>query len=123
MPIRAERMSLYPCGGTHSKEWKAFRASLIDRAGNRCEGTPQYPDCRAENGQPHPVTGSKVVLTIAHMDHDESHADADRCRALCQRCHLSWDAPYHAKNAARTRRAKSPQTDLVDWLESRPSPL
>ena len=123
MPIRAERMKLYPGGGTHSKEWKAFRASLIDRAGNCCEGTPQYPDCRAENGKPHPLTGSKVVLSIAHMDHDESHADPQRCRALCQRCHLSWDAPYHAKNSAKTRRSKSPQIDLVDWLESRPSPL
>jgi hypothetical protein len=65
MPIRAERKSLYLGGGTHSKEWKAFRASLLERAGNRCEGTPMHPDCRAENGKPHPVTGSKVVLTIA----------------------------------------------------------
>jgi hypothetical protein len=116
MPIRSERMALYPGGGTHSKEWKAFRASLLERAGNRCEGTPQFPDCRAENGQPHPETGSKVVLTIAHMDHDESHADPDRCRALGQRCHLTWDAKHHRQNAAKTRRAKSPQMDVEDLL-------
>lgn len=116
MPISPERMKNYVGGGTHSKEWKAFRASLLERAGNRCEGTPQYPDCRAANGLQHPITGSKVVLTIAHMDWDETHADPERCRALCQRCHLTWDAAHHAKNAARTRRKKSPQIDLEDFL-------
>lgn len=116
MPINPERMKLYPGGGTHSKEWKEFRAALIERAGNRCEGTPQRPDCRAANGDPHPETGSKVVLTIAHMDHDETHADPERCRALCQRCHNKWDAPHRRVNAAHTRRAKSPQMDMEDLL-------
>lgn len=116
MPISKERMKHYPGGGTHSKEWKAFRAELIERAGNRCEGTPQFPDCRAENGGAHPVTGSKVVLTIAHMDHDESHSDPDRCRALCQKCHLTWDSKHHAKNAAARRRRNSPQIDMEEIL-------
>lgn len=117
MPISAERMKLYPGGSIRSKEWLGFRGSLINRAGNACEGTPQFPDCRAKNGEPHPQTGGRVVLTIAHMDHDESHSDPERCRALCQRCHLTWDAKHHAKNAARTRRAKSPQIDIEDWLQ------
>jgi hypothetical protein len=118
MPISPDKMKRYPGGGTHSQEWKAFRASILDRAGNHCEGTPQHPDCRAENGQPHPETGSKVVLTIAHMDWDESHADPLRCRALCQRCDLQWDAAHHQKNASRTRRRKQPQIDIEDWLDA-----
>lgn len=117
MPINPEKMKLYPGGSTHSKEWKIFRTSLLVRAGNRCEGTPMYPDCRAENGCAHPVTGSKVVLTIAHMDHDETHADPERCRVLCQKCHLSWDVKHHAKNAAITRRRKSPQIDIEDYMD------
>lgn len=112
MPISAERMKLYPGGSIYSKEWKSFRASLLERAGNACEGTPQHPECRAANGQPHPETGGKVVLTIAHMDHDESHADPERCRALCQRCHNKWDAPHRRVNAAKTRWAKSPQISM-----------
>lgn len=116
MPISPDRMKLYPGGGTHSKEWKDFRASLLERAGNRCEGTPQNPECRAENHQSHPETGSKVVLTIAHMDWDESHADPLRCRALCQRCHNQWDSIHRQKNAAKTRRRKAPQIDLEDWI-------
>ena len=100
MPIRPEKMARYVGGGTHSKEWKAFRASLLERAGHRCEGTPQHPDCRAENYKPHPLTGSRVILTIAHMDWDETHADPARCRALCQRCHNHWDAPMRRKKKA-----------------------
>lgn len=116
MPISAERMARYPGGSIRSKEWLTFRARLLDRAGNRCEGTPQHPECRAANGEPHPETGGRVVLTIAHMDHDETHADPGRCRALCQRCHNKWDAPHRRLNAASTRRRKSPQIDLEELL-------
>lgn len=117
MPIDPEKMKLYVGGSTKSPEWRAFRAEILARAGNRCEGTPQNPDCRAENSKAHPITGSKVVLTIAHMDWDESHADPARCRALCQRCHLQWDAPQHAANARLTRRRKAPQIDIEELLK------
>jgi len=35
----------------------------------------------------------KVVLTIAHLDHDELNHDVDdsRLAALCQYCHLNYD--------------------------------
>lgn len=112
MPISPERMARYPGGSIRSPEWRAFRASIIERAGDACEGTEQNPDCRAANGEPHPVTGSKVVLTIAHLDWDESHADPKRCRALCQRCHLQWDARQHGMNARKTRFRKTGQDDL-----------
>lgn len=37
---------------------------------------------------------TKVVLTIAHLDHDEENWDVqlDRLAALCQLCHLQYDA-------------------------------
>ena len=117
MPIRPEKAKNYLGGSIRSKEWKAFRASILKRAGHCCEGTPQHPDCRARNYEPHPETGSKVVLTIAHMDHDETHADPKRCRALCQRCHNKWDAPYRQANARKTRRKNAPQIDIEDYLE------
>lgn len=36
----------------------------------------------------------RVVLTIAHLDHDETNHDVaiDRLKALCQCCHLRYDA-------------------------------
>lgn len=120
MPIRPERAALYPGGSIRSKEWRAFRASILERAGHACEGTDHFPACRAANGQPHPETGSKVVLTIAHMDHDETHADPARCRALCQRCHNAWDLPYRRENARRKTRERYAQVELEDFIAALP---
>lgn len=100
MPISKERKKLYP------KDWKAIRERILFRASHVCEGSPKYPDCRAHNYRPHPVTGSKVVLTIAHLDHNPRNNHPDNLRAWCQRCHLTYDAKFHAKNASKTRKNK-----------------
>lgn len=80
--------------------WKELRQQVLDRAGNCCEGSPTYPDCRAENYWLHPVTGSDVILTIAHLDHDSDNMDVkiERLRAWCQRCHLKYDHKRHIDN-------------------------
>lgn len=43
----------------------------------------------------------KVVLTIAHLDHDETNHDVpdDRLAALCQYCHLNYDASEKYRRA------------------------
>lgn len=43
----------------------------------------------------------KVVLTIAHLDHDESNHQVDdsRLMALCQLCHLRYDAKEKYRRA------------------------
>jgi len=87
--------------------WSEIRVEILARAGNRCEGSPKYPNCRAESGKPHPVTGSHVVLTVAHLDHDPSNNDPSNLRAWCQRCHLTYDAKLHARHAHRTRAEKA----------------
>ena len=112
MPISPERMKLYPGGSIRSPEWREIRTMILQRAANCCEGTPTFPACRAPNGESHPETGSKVVLTIAHMDHDEGNSDWSNLRALCQRCHNCWDAPKRRINAAITRHRKVGQEDL-----------
>lgn len=58
----------------------------------------------------------KIVLTVAHLDHDEA-SDADENLAhLCQRHHLRHDAKHHERNAARTRRSRGGQLDIEDFL-------
>ena len=94
MPIRAENRARYPAN------WKAISLARRQAAGWRCEW------CPAEHGQPHPVTGSTVVLTVAHLDHQPENVDPDNLRALCQRCHLAYDADHHRINAAAFRRAQ-----------------
>ena len=76
------------------------------RAEWKCEGSPAYPDCRAIQGEPHPVTGSNVVLTVAHLDHEPANNRQENLRAMCQLCHLTHDAKQYAKNAAETRRRR-----------------
>lgn len=88
------------------------------RAGGRCEGSPAYPDCRAVHGRAHPVTGSSVVLTVAHLDHDTTNNSLDNLRAMCQRCHLTYDAAYHAANAAATRRQRQIDAGQMELWEA-----
>lgn len=99
MPIKAENLTRYP------PNWREIVEKVRERSGNRCEGSPGfYPDCRAENGKPHPVTGSTVVLTTAHLDHVPEHCDPENLRHMCQRCHLTYDAEHHAESAYMSRR-------------------
>ena len=82
MPIRPENIARYP------RDWK-LRSRFVRfyRAKNRCEW------CGCENYQPHPVTGSRVVLTTAHVHDDRPEAcSMMNLAALCQRCHNRHDA-------------------------------
>lgn len=101
MPIKPENRARYPAN------WKQIVAQVRERSGNRCEGTPAFPECRAANGEPHPETGSKVVLTTAHLDHVPENCDLSNLRHLCQRCHLTYDAQHHAQTAYATRRVRA----------------
>ena len=99
--------------------WKTeIRPAVLKRAGNRCEGSPAYPDCRAENYKPHPVTGSKVILTIAHVDQDVTNNSFENLRAWCQRCHLKHDVDQRADNAARTRHARKNKYQLPLFVKN-----
>lgn len=82
MPISEERKKLYPAN------WKQISAIVRIKAGNKCE------ICDAENEKPHPITGSKVVLTVHHLDFNPSNNEEYNLVALCQRCHVRLDAKY-----------------------------
>jgi 5-methylcytosine-specific restriction endonuclease McrA len=71
--------------------------------------------CGAANYEPHPITGSRVVLTIAHL-HDPNPANCNdtNLAALCQRCHNRLDAPMRAANRRKTLARKSGQLSLFD---------
>jgi hypothetical protein len=100
--------------------WKTeIRPAVLKRAANKCEwcgfanGQIVYR-CRIdkkmqwfptmediyEQGLEKPLADFwaerpvKVVLTIAHLDHDELNHDVklERLAALCQLCHLQYDA-------------------------------
>lgn len=107
MPIRPEHLGRYP------DDWPEISHRIRTvRAGGRCEcrgecGSGHKGRCRAWNGHAHPVTGSKVVLTVAHRDHTPENCDPANLFAACQKCHLSYDAAHHAATRARTRHAEA----------------
>lgn len=123
-----------PCDySKYPPSWKAVRASILDRSGNRCErcgllngaiirrcgdafvaGGMLY---RAHDGSRIKAVTSeitdaafsrevKIVLTIAHIDHDTTNNDPSNLLALCQWHHLLLDHELHMRNAAETRRRK-----------------
>lgn len=103
MPIRPENRARYP------KDWKQISKRIRhERAGNKCEW------CPAENGKPHPITGSKVVLTVAHLDHTPENCDDDNLKALCQRCHNRYDAAERARGIKERRRAQMAVCDMFE---------
>ena len=108
MPIRADLKRFY------AGDWPTISLGIRKAAGWRCQGSPAYPTWRAANGEPHPVTGSKVVLTVAHLDQDPGNNDPPNLRALCQRCHNAHDQPHRQANAFRTRRGRRAMGDLFD---------
>lgn len=94
MPIRPEYRALYPA------DWRDVSLSIREtRAGWRCE----WMDCAARHGEAHPLTGSRVVLTVMHLDHDPTNNEPENLRAACQRCHNRYDMAHRRANAARRR--------------------
>lgn len=107
MPIRPENRAKYP------KDWPEIsRRIRFERAEGRCEKmlpgrilpnnsvlTPYR--CNAEHGKPHPDTGSTVILTVAHLDHNPENCADENLMAMCQRCHLRYDQHHH-KSCDRT---------------------
>lgn len=118
-------MSRYP------GNWGTFVAKVRKRSENRCEctgecGTNHNGRCDAVNYKPHPITGSKVILTTAHLGidypdgrkgnkHDKMDCRLKNLKHMCQRCHLNFDRDEHTANARATRRRKiieSGQTEM-----------
>lgn len=129
MPIKPENAHRYP------PDWKQIRERILERAGNRCEGSPAYPDCRIPNGwfrnnTTGETTGevwdteawsladgdsvTRIVLTIGHLDHTPENCADENLRAWCQRCHLTYDAEHHAQTAYMTRREGNAVAELFE---------
>jgi 5-methylcytosine-specific restriction endonuclease McrA len=119
MPITEKNKGKYP----PRSEWKKIRAEILARAGNKCER------CKLPNGKqgwrdkagtfhevgwdfygcsekPPGWRAIKIVLTIAHLDHDPTNNDPANLQALCQKCHNNYDQAHRQVNASITRRRK-----------------
>lgn len=116
MPILPENRKRYLGGSPTSKEWRELSERVrFERAGNKCE------ECGAQNYEPHPVTGSKVVLTVAHLDHCPENNDLSNLMAMCQRCHNRYDAEHRALTRMRRKELENQQKLWFgDWNSALP---
>lgn len=98
MPIRESEKARYPT------DWRIVSVLIRERARGRCEGgSPAFPECRAYAGEEHPETGSIVVLTVAHLNHQP-----EDCRPENLRAWVPAMPPGLRRQAPRGERARAP---------------
>lgn len=132
-----------PCDyKNYAPDWKQIRAAILERSQQKCErcGVPNgafifrsvdfsswydaeqdacftYPEgLKIERGFDSDLQakGVKIVLTIAHANHDIQDNRDSNIFSWCQICHLRHDASHHAANAAKTRLAKKAAGSLFE---------
>ena len=54
----------------------------------------------------------RVVLTVAHLDHQPENCERSNLKALCQRCHNRYDAKTRASGIAAREREKAAERDM-----------
>lgn len=140
MPIRPENVARYPADwpaisarvreeAGQCCEWCAAPNGALIRRGNaggcavwRLSDDPAPVNGRcAETGAEVPDTGEdpvgygapvRVILTVAHLDHQPENCARENLRALCQRCHNRYDAPARAAGRQARSRAERAVGDL-----------
>jgi hypothetical protein len=97
-------------------------AAAAERSGGRCECDGKCGiahaggRCRAVNGEPHPFTGSVVVLTLAHeYGVPLEETSIERMFHACQRCHNRYDMP--SRRAGMRERAFAAHKELFGWTD------
>jgi len=69
------------------------------------------------NGEPHPITGSKVVLTVMHLNHQPEDNRDENLLHGCQGCHNRYDAPMRRAGIKERARAGKAAADLFACSE------
>ena len=111
-------------------KWSLIRRLILKRANNCCEecGIENYAiGYRGKNGNFIEIDkvkdeflyekynnekGIKIVLTIAHLDHNKNNNRFWNLKALCQRCHLRIDIHQHIANRKYGRNWKRNQIKM-----------
>lgn len=108
-----------------------IRPRILERDAHKCKfcSAPNYAlICRPEKGKADwklapegmeceamsldGVKFTKVILTVAHLDHDHNNSVDENLAALCQRCHLKLDIHQHTNNRKYGRKWKENQITL-----------
>jgi hypothetical protein len=115
VPIKKENKHKY------AKNWKEISKRIrFERAEGRCECEGECGlhtttgRCIERHGEPARYAKGKIILTVAHLNHDETDCRDENLKAMCQRCHLRYDSKRHKQNSVITRRNKKQTYELFD---------
>lgn len=89
-------------------DWMVIHDQLEDFGNDLFDNVLSH--CFDKDGNP--TKPLKIVLTIAHLDHDINNNQFSNLKALCQKCHLNHDAEHHRKNAQRTLKLRKKQIEI-----------
>ena len=115
----------------YPKDWKTkIRPDILKRAEDCCEfcGVHNYETGFREEDGNFRIESTinnwelaenydykkliKIILTIAHLDHNINNNKYDNLKALCQRCHLKYDSKFHSHNRKQNRNNKKQQLEI-----------
>ncbi|HVB61248.1 MAG TPA: hypothetical protein VNE61_08670 [Ktedonobacteraceae bacterium] len=99
--------TLYP------KNWRSIAAAHKTAVGNTCQRCGKRHGDLTRNRFGKPV---RVVLTVAHLDHDPDNPNA-RLVVWCTQCHLRYDAS-HAQRFRKAARMAMARGQLALFAES-----
>lgn len=140
MPLRPENKARYPAN------WSQISYAIREAAGWKCEWCAvrdaeigaringEWYAAQPSGSAPHdrPKAGMvsvcrrgdeiierktmRIVLTVAHLDHNPENCHPDNLRALCQQCHNRYDAANRATGRRIRKALKAGQIDLFERL-------
>ena len=138
MPIRRDLLHHYK-----TAEWFAARDACKERAGNRCQHCGIHggaivdrpcAECRGRGLMCSTCQGAgkrkaKVVLTVAHLNHNPADNSPENLACLCAGCHLRHDQVQHMHSrqvnrdiASKQLRFDSAQPGSVAVMTAPPTP-
>lgn len=141
MPIRDENKARYPanwaeisqqvreragqccekCNAPNGKMIRRGKASAGEAVWRMASDSVYMDGVCAETGLLIPDTSEdtvgygdpvKVILTVAHLDHQPENCAPDNLRAWCQRCHNVYDAPMRRAGIKERAKAQKATGDL-----------
>lgn len=75
---------------------------------------PQPGDYALCAGWPEPLRIVRIVLTVAHLDHQPENCDPSNLKAWCQRCHNRYDASMRRQGIKQRQFEAAAISDLLE---------